>query len=102
MVTAGAHALYLSIFDAGDHIFDSAVFIDNLRFTQEPPETCKPPDIFEGKLGAKVKGKFKLKGKNLLVPIQCTLPEGASDPCVGKVARYRARRAAPLPLPPRR
>ena len=86
VVTAGAHALYLSIFDAGDHIFDSAVFVDNLRFTQEPPETCKPPDIFEGKLGAKVKGKFKVKGKNLLVPIQCTLPEGASDPCVGNVS----------------
>lgn len=86
VVTAGAHSIYLSIFDAGDHIYDSAVFVDNLRFTQEPPTTCKPPDIFEGKLGAKVKGKLKIKGKNLLVPIQCTLPEGASDPCVGNVA----------------
>ena len=85
MVTPGAHSLYLSIFDAGDHIFDSAVFVDNLRFTQEPPTTCKPPDLFEGKVGAKVKGKFGLKGKNLLVPIQCLLPEGASDPCVGNV-----------------
>jgi hypothetical protein len=26
-----------------------------------------------------------MKGKNLIVPITCTLPEGASDPCVGKV-----------------
>ena len=59
--------------------------MDNLRFTQEPPTTCKPPDLFEGKVGAKVKGKFGLKGKNLLVPIQCLLPEGASDPCVGNV-----------------
>jgi lysophospholipase L1-like esterase len=31
-VTPGAHVLYLSIFDQGDDIFDSAVFIDNLRF----------------------------------------------------------------------
>ena len=85
-VTAGAHSIYLSIFDAGDHIYDSAVFVDNLRFTQEPPTACKPPDIFEGKVGVKVKGKFGIKGKNLLVPIQCTLPEGASDPCVGNVA----------------
>ncbi len=85
VVTPGAHSLYLSIFDAGDHIYDSAVFVDNLRFTQEPPTTCKPPDLFEGKVGAKVKGKFGLKGKNLLVPIQCLLPEGASDPCVGNV-----------------
>jgi hypothetical protein len=82
----GVHQLYLSIFDAGDHIYDSAVFVDNLRYTNEPPATCKPPDIFEGKLGAKVKGKLGMKGKNLIVPIACTLPEGASDPCVGKVA----------------
>lgn len=86
VVTAGAHSLYLSIFDAGDHIYDSAAFIDNLRFTNEPPATCKPPDIFEGKLGASVKGKFSVKGKNLLVPIACELPEGATDPCVGNVS----------------
>ncbi len=86
VVSPGAHAIYLSVFDAGDYIFDSAVFVDNLRFTTEEPSKCKPPDLFEGKLGAKVKGKFSIKGKNLLVPIECLLPEGASDPCVGKVA----------------
>jgi hypothetical protein len=85
-VTPGSHNVYLSVFDAGDHIYDSAVFLDNLRFNNEPPSTCKPPDLFGGKAGAKVKGKFKLKGKNLLVPIQCLLPPGATDPCVGKVA----------------
>jgi hypothetical protein len=85
VVTPGAHQLYLSIFDAGDHIYDSAVFIDNLRYTNEDPKSCKPPDIFEGKLGAKAKGKLGIKGKNLIVPITCTLPEGASDPCVGNV-----------------
>jgi hypothetical protein len=30
-VTPGAHTLYFSIFDAGDHVFDSAMFLDNLR-----------------------------------------------------------------------
>jgi Ca2+-binding RTX toxin-like protein len=30
-ITAGAHSIYLSIFDAGDGILDSAVFLDNLR-----------------------------------------------------------------------
>jgi hypothetical protein len=30
-ITPGAHTLYLSIFDQADHIFDSAVFLDNLR-----------------------------------------------------------------------
>jgi hypothetical protein len=82
----GPHILYLSIFDAGDHIYDSAVFIDNLRYTTEDPSTCRPPDIFEGKLGAAVKGKVLVKGKNLLIPINCQLPEGANDPCVGTVA----------------
>ncbi len=30
-ITAGAHKLFFSIFDAGDHIYDSAMFLDNLR-----------------------------------------------------------------------
>lgn len=30
-VTPGAHSLYFSIFDQGDTIYDSAVFLDNLR-----------------------------------------------------------------------
>lgn len=85
VVTPGAHSVYLSVFDAGDHIYDSAAFLDNLRFTTEPPEACKPPDLFEGKVGASVKGKFNVQGKNLLVPINCQLPEGANDPCVGNV-----------------
>ncbi len=29
-ITAGAHSLYLSIFDQGDNIYDSAAFVDNL------------------------------------------------------------------------
>jgi hypothetical protein len=42
-ITEGAHSVYLSIFDASDSILDSAVFVDNLRFINESPETCKPP-----------------------------------------------------------
>jgi Bacterial Ig-like domain (group 1) len=43
-VTPGAHSLYLSIFDQGDQIFDSAVFLDNLRvgFVPNPAVNCKP------------------------------------------------------------
>ncbi len=33
-VSPGSHALYLSIFDQGDHRFDSAVFLDNLVVEQ--------------------------------------------------------------------
>lgn len=43
-ITPGAHSLFLSIFDQGDRILDSAVFIDNLRLgTVDNVETdCVP------------------------------------------------------------
>jgi len=43
-VTPGAHSLYLSIFDQGDNILDSAAFIDNLRvgFVPDPATQCVP------------------------------------------------------------
>jgi hypothetical protein len=42
-ISPGAHSIYLSIFDASDPIYDSAVFLDNLRFINEDPATCRPP-----------------------------------------------------------
>jgi Divergent InlB B-repeat domain len=39
-VTSGAHSVYLSIFDQGDGIYDSAVFLDNVRFSNRPTGTC--------------------------------------------------------------
>jgi hypothetical protein len=44
-ITPGAHTIFLSIFDQGDHIYDSAAFVDNLRFIAESPDTCKPPFV---------------------------------------------------------
>lgn len=43
-VSPGAHSLYLSIFDQGDRIYDSAVFVDNLRvgWVPDPATQCKP------------------------------------------------------------
>ncbi|MCA1678012.1 MAG: choice-of-anchor L domain-containing protein, partial [Actinobacteria bacterium] len=32
-VTPGSHTLYLSIFDQGDNIYDSAAFVDNVHFS---------------------------------------------------------------------
>jgi uncharacterized repeat protein (TIGR01451 family) len=40
-ITAGAHSLYLSIFDQGDNILDSAVFVDNLVLGTTAGGTCK-------------------------------------------------------------
>lgn len=39
-ITPGNHSVYLTIFDAGDHIYDSAAFIDNLRATNAPASKC--------------------------------------------------------------
>ena len=43
-VAPGAHSLYLSIFDQGDQVLDSAAFVDNLRvgWVPDPATQCKP------------------------------------------------------------
>lgn len=66
-VSPGAHSLYLSIFDMGDGIYDSAAFVDNLRvgFVPDPATQCTP--------GAAVK-QFQLD----LAPPTATHETGAS------------------------
>jgi uncharacterized repeat protein (TIGR01451 family) len=39
-VTPGAHSVYFSIFDQGDHVLDSAVFLDNLTFGTKGAGEC--------------------------------------------------------------
>ena len=43
-ITPGAHSLYLSIFDQGDQVLDSAAFVDNLviGFVPDPEVNCVP------------------------------------------------------------
>lgn len=42
-LTPGPHSLYLSIFDQGDQILDSAVLVDNLQLgAVSNPDDCKP------------------------------------------------------------
>lgn len=41
-VTPGAHSLYFTIYDAGDNVWDSAVFLDNLRAANIPAAQCQP------------------------------------------------------------
>lgn len=85
-VTPGAHAIYLSVFDAGDAIYDSAAFIDNIQFTAEPPSTCKAADIFGGALGVvPTEKKIDFTGKIGEFDLACQLPVGASDPCIGTI-----------------
>jgi hypothetical protein len=84
-VTPGAHTVYLSIFDATDHIYDSAVIVDNLRLTNEPPIKCRPPDIFGGKVGVDLPNNAQVQNGKALIPIECTLPEAATINCAGTV-----------------
>jgi hypothetical protein len=42
LITPGAHSIYFSIFDASDKKYDSAVFLDNLRFVKVVPSACRP------------------------------------------------------------
>ncbi len=83
-ITPGAHSIYLSVFDAGDAIYDSAAFVDNIQFTAEPPSTCKAADIFGGALGVlPTEKKIDFNGKVGEFDLTCLLPVGASDPCIG-------------------
>jgi hypothetical protein len=44
-ISSGPHVIFLSIFDQGDEIYDSAVMLDRLAFINESPTTCKPPEV---------------------------------------------------------
>lgn len=41
-ISAGLHSLYLSVFDQGDNVLDSAVFLDNLLVGVVDPSLCVP------------------------------------------------------------
>jgi Bacterial Ig domain len=41
-VAPGAHSVYFTVFDQGDHIVDSAVFLDHFALLPVPPDDCKP------------------------------------------------------------
>ena len=40
-ITPGAHAVYISIYDASDHIYDSSAFVDNLKLRNTAASNCK-------------------------------------------------------------
>jgi len=84
-VTPGSHQVIFSIFDIGDQRLDSAVFIDNLRVTSEPPEQCRSLglDPFEGTVGVESEKKVQLCASFdcAKFKITCNLPGGAPIPC---------------------
>jgi hypothetical protein len=46
-VSPGAHTLYLSIFDQGDGILDSAALVDDLQFVNADPARCTSGAFFD-------------------------------------------------------
>ncbi|MBK8294615.1 MAG: choice-of-anchor L domain-containing protein [Solirubrobacterales bacterium] len=75
-VKPGLNSLHFSIFDLGDSIYDSAVFLDNLRTTNETGSQCKSlaVDPYEGTTGTKFPGDDGDPG----TPINLDLDEGLS------------------------
>ena len=42
-ISPGPHKLYLSIFDQGDPVYDSAVMVDNIRFARVSDVAARLP-----------------------------------------------------------
>ena len=42
VASSGAHSLYISIFDQGDQIYDSAAFVDDIQVLTVPSGQCTP------------------------------------------------------------
>lgn len=82
-VTPGTtNTLYLTMFDQSDGIYDSAVFVDSVRYENINPAQCKSLalDPFEGTTGidltAGTKPVFNAGKTAINIPVTCTLPPG--------------------------
>jgi hypothetical protein len=89
-----ANSLFLTIFDQGDSIYDSAVFLDNLRYETIDPKKCKSLalDPAEGTIGVSLlpgsPPKLKKDLSQLIVPVSCDLPPGPVSCNVSAVASF--------------
>lgn len=82
-VTPGAtNSLFLTIFDQGDGIYDSAAFVDNLRYETLAAGQCKSLalDPFEGTTGVVLTpgttGTFSPTLSTFTIPLTSNLPTG--------------------------
>jgi len=81
-ITPGDHAIYLSIFDAGDGVWDSAAFIDNLRTTTETGSKCASGTTLTDSDGDGLPNDWEIHGldANQDGSIELDLPAMGSDP----------------------
>ncbi len=76
------NSLYLTIFDQGDDAYDTAVFLDNLRYETLPAGQCKSLAVepFEGTTGVSpvpgTTGAFTPGYASMNIPLNCNLPPG--------------------------
>ena len=104
------HSLYLTMFDQGDAILDSAVFVDNIRFENLPAGQCKSLalDPYEATTGVTLAGTPAFGASNtvLNIPVTCNLPPGPIGCPITATASFvnwgdtvpAARRMATTPL----
>ena len=94
VVSGSTNTLYLTIFDQGDAILDSAVFVDNLRYETLAPGQCKSlaVDPFEGTTGVVVtpggSGAFSPTLSTFTVPLTSNLPSGPIDTNITATATF--------------
>lgn len=94
VVPGSSNSLYLTIFDQGDGILDSAAFIDNLRYENLASGQCKSlaVDPFEGTTGVKVApgttGSFSTNLATFTIPLVSNLPTGPISTTVSGVASF--------------
>jgi uncharacterized FlaG/YvyC family protein len=88
-ISPGPHSVYLTIFDAGDMILDSAVFVDNLGFENLPAGQCKSLalDPYEGQTGVSFGGDpnnpltLSSDFSSISLILACNLPPGNEIGC---------------------
>lgn len=56
-ITPGPHAVYLSVYDAEDSIYDTSVFVDNLRLRNAPATQCSKGAVPTPSEGGKCQGE---------------------------------------------
>jgi len=81
VAVGSVNTLYLTIFDQGDSILDSAVFVDNIRYESPAnPALCKSLslDPYEGTTGVElVAGHPPVYNPTAItIPLTCNLPPG--------------------------
>ena len=93
-VTPGAtNSLHLTLFDQGDSIYDSAVFVDNIRYETIDPKKCKslaldPAEGTIGVTGLQASPKMAKNYSQLTYPVSCDLPPGPVSCTVNSVASF--------------